>query len=286
MKIRLLNREFDLPAEKAIGLALVLMGIVLLVLAFGAQSEINEIGSTNDPVLEDRILALENQRNFFSIFSIGLLFLGLFTLFILIEKSMPLPVSESQMISEARMKDEVLKGLSLPGNASFLSARHGLTRERAFIPATPRISAPPVALSDDLIMSPGKDGSTPGILVDPPGRHIIDHIEKELDTSFNGMELEALEGNLQMIKHGLNLIKDFHFREQDDKIILRVEYGDLREACKTIRREIPDTCRQLSCIGCSALMTATARATGNIVTIEDVDNTTDRIVFTLSLREW
>lgn len=286
MRLKLLKWELDLSVTSTIGIALVVTGIALLALAYGAQSEIEDIGSTNDPVLQDRLLVLENQRDAFVIISIGVLFLGFFALFVLKEQSMPKTVSESQMIAAARTMGEVISGLSLAGNASYLPPRHGLTQERIFIPA-PRIrSVPPVALSDDLIMSPGKDGSTPGMLVDPPGRHLIEEIERELNASLENIGLEALEGMMQMLKHGFNLISDFHFREQEDKVILRVEYGELLDACRTIRGERPDTCRQLACIGCSALLTAATRATGKIVAIDDVDNATDRIVFTLSLREW
>lgn len=286
MKLRILGRSFEISRISAIGLSLVIIGIILLALAYAAQSEIDEIGSTNDPVLQNRIITFENQRDTLLMTAIGILFLGMFVLFVLKEKSTPLSVSEAQMISTAKMTNEIISGLSLTGNASYLPAHHGLTKEKLFIPAPRNSMIPPVALSDDLTISPGKDGSTPGMLVRPPGASLIDYVEKELDTTFDGIGFEPVESMLQILKHGLGMMRDFHLKERDGKIVMRVEYNDLLDACRTIKKENPDTCRQIACVGCSCLLTAMARATGKIVRIEDVDNLHDRVVFTLELREW
>jgi len=286
MKIKLLRWKFEISVTEAVGLALVLVGSILLALSLSAHFEIEEIGSTNDPALQDRILALEDQRDAFLMVGIGTLFLGFFTIFVLVERSSPSRLQESHIISSARNWGEVLSGLSLTGNASYLPARHGLTREKVFIPAPANSSIPPVALSDDLTMSPGKDGSTPGMIVEPLGLHLLEEIEKELGSTFEDVDIETVEGMLQMIKHGLTLVGDFHIREEEEKITLRVEYKEFLEACRTVRRERPDTCRQIACIGCSCILAALARASGRIVQIQGVENTTDRVVFDIALREW
>jgi len=286
MKIKLLRWKFEISVTEAVGLALVLVGSILLALSLSAHFEIEEIGSTNDPALQDRILALEDQRDAFLMVGIGTLFLGFFTIFVLVERSSPSRLQESHIISSARNWGEVLSGLSLTGNASYLPARHGLTREKVFIPAPANRSIPPVALSDDLTMSPGKDGSTPGMIVEPLGLHLLEEIEKELGSTFEDVDIETVEGMLQMIKHGLTLVGDFHIREEEEKITLRVEYKEFLEACRTVRRERPDTCRQIACIGCSCILAALARASGRIVQIQGVENTTDRVVFDIALREW
>ena len=97
------------------------------------------------------------------------------------------------MVSSAKAMDGVVKGLSLTGNSRYLPARHGLTQERVFVPASTRSFAPPVVVSDDLSFSPGKDGSTPGMMVEPLGLSMLDRIEKELDSSVSGMTPEQVE---------------------------------------------------------------------------------------------
>ena len=275
-----------LSPARLIGLVLAVVGVILLLMAWTAQSDIDDIGSTNDPLLQHRVTVLEDRRDLNLVAGIGFVFMGMFAIALLSEPSSPTMVSESEMISSARLAGETLTGLSLVGNSSHLPAKRGLTKERVFIAATKGAAVPPSALTDDLIMSPGKDGSTPGMLAEPLGLSLLNRIEHELDTKVEGAGLEAAEGTLQILKHGLGMIRDFHFKEREGKIVLRVEYSGLLDACRTVRKERPDTCRQLECVGCSCLLVAAARATGKVVSVEDVDNSKDSVVFTLTMSEW
>jgi hypothetical protein len=277
---------FQMSAPRIVGLALVSVGILLLILTYIAQSNIDEIGATNDPVQQDQVSVYENQRNLCLVGGIGFVFIGMFAIAMLSEPSMPALLSQSEMISTSRMANETAQGLQLRGNACYLPAKRGLTRERIFIPATIENPAAPLALSDDLVMSPGKDGSTPGVLLEPLGLELLNRIERELDANLLNIGLESAEGTLQILKHGLGMMKDFHFKEREGKTVLRVEYSGLIDACRMVRKERPDTCRQVGCVGCACLFTAAARATGKVVSIDDVDNSRDTVVFTLTLKEW
>jgi hypothetical protein len=286
MELRNLIPGFPLSRGRVIGIAIVAVGAALLFVALSAQSGINDIGATNDPTLQHRLSTLENRRDVAVVTSIGFIFLGLFGIALLVEPSISALEAQSEMISVARMTNQVVRGFSIAGNSSYLPSKHGLSKERIFIIAAPGPATPPVAVSDDLIVSPGKDGSSPGILIEPLGLQLLDSIEKELDIKIANSGLEAAEGSLQMLKHGLGMIKDFHFKEREGKTVLRVEYSGLIDACRAVRRENPDTCRQIGCIGCSCLLTAAARATGRFVNVEHVDNAKDTVVFTLSFRDW
>ncbi len=277
---------FQMSVPQMVGLALVAVGILSLILAYVAQSNIDEIGATNVPTLQDQVSIYENQRNLYLVGGIGFVFMGMFAVAMLSEPSMPALLSQSEMVSTSRIANETVQALQLNGNASYLPAKRGLTRERVFIPASAENSIAPLALSDDLVMSPGKDGSTPGMLLEPPGYELLNRIEQELDASLVNVGLEAAEGTLQILKHGLGMMKDFHFKEREGKIVLRVEYSGLIDACRKVRKEMPDTCRQVECIGCACLFTAAARATGKVVCIDEVDNSSDTVVFNLTLKEW
>ena len=286
MKLPRFLSESKMETSQIVGLALLAVGILLLILTYNAQSNIDEIGATNDPVLQDQVSVYEDQRNLYLVGGIGFVFMGLFAIAMLSEPALPALLSQSEMISTARMANETAQGLQLKGNACYLPARHGLTRERILVPATLENPTAPLALSDDLVMSPGKDGSTPGMLLEPLGFELLDRIEHELGAKLAGIGLEAAEGTLQILKHGLGMMKDFHFKERDGKTLLRVEYIGLIDACRKVRKERPDTCRQIGCIGCACLLTAAARATGKVVCIDEVDNSKDTVVFTLTLKDW
>ncbi|HJX04386.1 MAG TPA: hypothetical protein VJ489_01060 [Thermoplasmata archaeon] len=286
MKLRLMGRTMSVGAPVLYGSILVVIGVVLLALAYSAQAKMDDIGATTDPALLEEISNLEDQREVFLLFGLAAIFVGMFAAVVIVEKSLPAALSGSQMISSARAGGDTLMGLSLTGNAAFLPAKHGLTKERILVPAPRNGMIPPSAVSDDLVVSPGRDGSTPGILMEPLGRSLLDAVEADLGVKFSGANVEVVEGNLQYLKHGLGIMRDFHFKERDGKTVMRVEYSGLVEACRQVRKELPDTCRQFPCVGCSALLTAAARGTGKIVRIEEVDNKEDNVVFTLSLNEW
>lgn len=265
---------------------LVIVGFGLLALAYDAQRGIDEIGETDDPILQERLDQLVDRRDVYLVISIGIVFMGLFALAILGEPSMPRTLSEAAMVSAARASGDTLKGLSISGNSIYLPAKHGLSREKVLIAANKGDVTPPGALSDDLVLSPGKDGSSPGIVLEPYGLMLLDRVESELGSKLADAGLESAEGMLQMLKHGMGIMRDFHFKDRDGKTVLRVEYSGLLDACRSLRKERPDTCRQMQCVGCSCLLAAAARATGKAISVDDVDNDKDSVVFTLSVKEW
>ncbi len=286
LKVRLFGREAEFSAARLAGIALAAVGALLLILMFDAQSQIDSIGETTDPLLLEELADLRDARDAYMVSGVGFAFLGMFGVFVLSERSVPVRMSGTQMYGAARMAHDLTSGLSLAGSASYLPARNGLTRERLFLPATRDANGPPAAATDDLTVSPGKDGSTPGMLVEPLGRDMLDDIESANGTAFAGIGLEAAEGALQVLKHDHGIIRDFHFKERDGRTVLRVEYKELLEACRRVRKDMPDTCRQVACPGCACILTAAARATGKLVAVEEVRNDQDTVVFTLALRDW
>ena len=286
VRLELMGRTLNLTPSVVFGAVMVVLGLSLLWLGFSAQLDIDSIGATTDPALQERVSQLESERDVYILTAAGTLFIGLFAAFILAEKNMSVVVPESQMLSSAKSSRDILAGLSLSGNAAYLPTKHGLTQEKVFIPATNSAITPPAVMSDALTLSPGKDGSTPGLLIEPLGKRLLDNLSSELQLDFADTDMEFVEGGLQTLKHGLGMMRDFHFKEREGKTILRVEYSGLSSACAAVRRQWPDTCRQMSCAGCSCLLTALARATGRIVRVDEVDNKGDTVVFSLSLLDW
>jgi hypothetical protein len=280
------RRRLRLSRAQLVGVSLAAVGAILLVLAYDAQTSIDDVGDTNVPLLQDRVSKLEDKRDAFLVSAIGAMFMGLFAVAMLGEPSAPAILPREQMVSAARLNADVLASLSLAGNAAYLPAKHGASKERSLIAESRKTITPPAALSDDMTMTPGKDGSTPGIIVEPLGLALLNAVEREIGSSLAGVGMESAEGALQILKNGFGMMRDFHFKERDGKTVLRVEYSGLLEACRTVRKERPNTCRQISCVGCSCLLTAAARATGKVVAVEEVDNANDSVVFTLDIRDW
>ncbi|MEW5748749.1 MAG: hypothetical protein AB1793_08230 [Candidatus Thermoplasmatota archaeon] len=257
-----------------LGIALLAVGAALAAFAYDAHSEIGGIGDTDDPDLQERLDTLEERRTAFTVSAAGALFLGAFAVAVLSLPSVPASVSAAQMMSAARSNRDLVGGRSLEGGSVYLPAREGVP-EKVFVPAEADGPVSRAHLTD---------GS--GILVDPPGGELLAAIERERGPMEKGMDMEAVEGGLRMLGQGMGMMRDFHLKEREGRLVLRVEYGGLRDACRAVRAEMPDTCRQLQCVGCSCILTAVARATDRAVRVEKVDNSQDRVVFTLSLSEW
>lgn len=269
-----------------LGVALTAVGVVLLGYALGAQAEIDSIGATNDPALQDRISVLEGERDTFMLAGVSGVFVGVFVWFVMSGRSLQQTIPDTQMVSGASLSNGLTRGMFLKGSAAYLPAHRGLSAERVFVPAPKGDLKPPTVLSDDMFFHLGRDGTTPGLVAEPLGRDLLDRLEADLGSKLEGVGLEALEGNLQVLKHGMGMMRDFHFKERGDKTMLRVEYSGMLEPCRRVRKERPDTCRQLACAGCSCLLTGAARATDKMVVVEGVDNSEDQVLFLLSLVDW
>jgi hypothetical protein len=280
MKARKILRQVT-PSGRALGIVFLLVGAAMLLAAIAANNDASAIGVSTDPVLTRKYNDLTHLRDLYGIIGVSAFFLGAFSLIIMTEKSInPMP-AEAEMISQARIASQMMTGLNLYGNAVYLSRRGALTSERIFIPATRSRVHLPTALADDLALSPGNDGSTPGAVLIPLGIDLLAVCEKEAKRGFAGIGLVALENDMQALRFGFGLLKDFHIKESDGQIILRVEYSGLKEACKTVRTEMPDTCRQLSCFGCSCILTGIAKAIDQAVRVDSVDNDQDVVLFRL-----
>lgn len=255
----------------------------MLLAALAAHSDAVAIGVSTDPALTREYDGLIHLRDLFGILSISSFFLGAFSLMILTERSINPLTAEAEMISQARLASQTLTGLNLFGNAVYIPKSGALTAEKMFVPASRSRLRLPASITDDLIMSPGSDGSTPGAMLAPLGLDLLAVCEGEAKRSFDGIGLVALENQMQALKFGFGLMKDYHIKESEGHIIVRVEYSGLRSACRTVRADLPDTCRQVSCFGCSCILTGIARALGQPVRVESVDNAQERVTFRLEI---
>jgi len=274
-------KQMTPSSGRALGIVLISIGIVMLLAFIAANNDAMAMGASTDPVLTGKFNDLAHLRDLYGILGMSAFFLGAFSLIILTERSINPLTAEAEMVSQARMSSQILKGLNLFGNAVYVSKRGAMTGEKVFIPATRGRIKLPKALTDDLIMSPGSDGSTPAMLIAPTGIDLLALCEKEAKRSCAGIGLVALDNDMQSLKSGFGLLKDFRIKESEGHIIVRVEYSGAKTACKAVRTELPDTCRQVSCFGCSCILTGVAKAIGQAVRVEGVDNANDRVIFRL-----
>jgi len=269
----------------ALGGAFIAAGILSLILALSAHMDILALSPTTDVDELQRISDLEDQRAVFVNLTFGALFVGVFTIFVMTERTLPADIAQRQMMSQVRLANELVANLNLKGSAAYIPAKYALTHEKVMIPSTDSSLSLPI-MTDDLVFSLGADRATLGIFLTPPGLDLLDGFERDLAVSNKDVGLEAFEGNMQITKLGLGLVKDFKVKERDGETILRLEHAAFADSCRTVRALMPDLCRQAGCPVCSAFLTGIARATGKIVKVRRVENDTDRIQFHLELVPW
>jgi len=268
-----------------IGGVFIAAGVASFLLAYSANADIADLSPTTDQAILQHISDLKDLRGLYINLGFGAVFIGIFTVFVLTGRTLPAEIAQRQMMSQAKMTHELVSNLNLKGNAAYIPAKFALTREKVLIPATDNALSLPI-MTDDLVFSLGADKATLGIFLTPSGLDLLDGFERDLDVSNKDVGLEALEGNMQIAKLGLGLVKDFKVKEREGEVILRIEQSSFYDACRTARATMPDVCRQVACPICSAFMTGIARATGKIAKITSVENETDRVQFHMKLVEW
>ena len=268
-----------------LGGAFIAAGLVSLFLAVSAHMDALGLVPTTDPEDLQLISDLEDQRAVFLNLAFGALFLGVFAIFIMTERTLPADIAQRQMMSQVRLANELVTNLNLKGSAAYIPAKFALTKEKVLIPAKDNSLSLPI-MTDDLVFSLGADRATLGIFLTPPGLDLLDGFERDLEVSNKDAGVEAFEGNMQIAKLGLGLVRDFKVKERDGETILRIEHSAFADSCRTVRAIMPDVCRQAACPICSAFLTGIARATGKIAKVKSVENDTDRIQFHLELVPW
>jgi len=268
-----------------LGLAFIAVGIISLSFALSAHLEVLDLIPTTDPEDLQRISDLEDQRAVLLNLAFGASFLGVFALFVMTERTLPADIAQRQMMSQARLLNELVTNLNLKGSAAYIPAKFALTHEKLLIPSSDNSLALPI-MTDDLVFSLGADKATLGVFLTPPGLDLLDGFERDMAVSNKDAGLEAFEGNMQIAKLGLGLVKDYKIKERGGETILRLEHSAFVDSCRSIRALMPDVCRQAGCPICSAFLTGIARSTGKIVKVKRVENDTDRMLFHLELIPW
>jgi len=273
------------PKGWAIGGAFIAVGIIFSFLAYSVHMDILDLSPTTDPDELQRISDIQDLRAIYLNLAFGALFIGVFSTFVLTERSVPADILQRQNMSQVRMTEELASNLNLKGGAAYIPAKFALTKEKVLIPANNNSLSLPI-MTDDLVFSLGSDRATLGIFLTPPGIDLLDGFERDLAVSNKDVGLEAFEGNMQIAKLGLGLVKDFKMKQRGEETVLRIEHSAYYDACKAIRGTMPEVCRQVACPICSAFLTGIARASGKIVKITSVENDTDRIQFHMKLIDW
>jgi hypothetical protein len=214
----------------------------------------------------------------------GAVFIGIFTFFVITERTTPKILYDAQMLSNMELLNSLINNLHLEGNGTYVPASGKLSKERVFIPAQEGEKDYIPELDDNMFFIPKTNKSSLNVVLVPPGLELLETYEKELGIKTESIQIDELMQYLQIMIYGLDLIRDLSL-EREGKEFIRVtithsQYGDI---CKKIVNEMRNICRQTGCPICSSILCAVTRALSKKIRIQHVDIKENEISYLLKV---
>ncbi len=228
-------------------------------------------------------LIIFQKENFYLKIGFGGIFIGLFAIIVIREKTIPKKLNDAQLLSSLELLQSLTNNLDLKGNGLYLPSGGGLSKERVFIPLQEEEKYNLPAVDDDTVFVTGTSGSSLGVILVPPGLGLLETYEKEMGMEIGNIDIDELEQNLQIMIYGLNLIKDLSIKMEDNKFIkVKIKHSAYQDICQKIK-DTGKICRQTCCPICSSVLCAITRSIGKKVRIQKVDVKDNEITFRLRI---
>jgi len=218
------------------------------------------------------VVFLTQQTELFLKLGFGCILIGLFTMVMITERTVPENISNAQIQGHTNAVQQLTKQLDLKGNAVFLPQNAIRSEERLFIPLKNKQIALP-EIDNDFVFATGSDGTSLGVALPPSGLSLLHEVEK--DTSFVNTEISHLEEKLQRFV-AMNILKSVSLKEKQKRWQL-----DLEKPLYCTN----DTsfCKQYPCPTCSAVLTAITKAVNKTIQIEDAEQKGKKTTFYFSV---
>lgn len=200
------------------------------------------------------------------------IFIGLFMIFMITEKSIPKKASDAQIEGNMNVIKKIIKELNLNGNAVFLPKFDTLTEERILIPPNELgIIKIPIMNNNNVFLT-GPNGENLGILIPPAGLKLLKEIENDED--FRNTDIENIEEKLQIFV-GLNLLKSVSFKKQQNGWKLELDKPMFCNNGQNLEMQYP-------CPTCSAVLTAITRALNEKIRIYSTTLDGEKITYNIN----
>ena len=228
------------------------------------------------------LIIFQNETVYLKI-GFGAIFIGLYAIFIITEKTIPKKLDDAQLLSNMELLYSLTNNLDLKGNGLYIPAGGSLSKERVFIPVQEEEKYNLPALDDEMVFVTGTSGSSLGVVFVPPGLGLLELYEKEMGIKIENIDIDELEQNLQIMIYGLGLIKDLSIKREDNKFIrVKIKHSAYQDICEKIKNR-GKICRQTCCPICSSILCAITRSLGKKVRIQKVDIKDNGITFRLRI---
>ncbi|WP_048058307.1 hypothetical protein [Pyrococcus yayanosii] len=155
----------------------------------------------------------------------------------------------------------LLRGLSLEGNAVYLPPYGNLPKGGLFVPLREDFDLDPARLSEDEpFVTNVPTEKQMGLLLKPPGAELLEKFEEHLEGPVTS--IAELEGAAGAVLKTLGLADRVYIEEGEEtiKIIIQPQQCHFSEACTKV-----------ACPICSSILLGLTKATGNVITVGAIE---------------
>ncbi|MBN1786491.1 MAG: hypothetical protein JW825_05865 [Candidatus Methanofastidiosa archaeon] len=199
------------------------------------------------------------------------LLIGIFLLFMRVSYDMPEQISGRIMESTSASLYGVLEGLNIKGKGIFMPPVGPVKDDKVFVPLhrepksidLKRIYDKSTFVTDDL-------SRNFGVFLNSPGGRIIDLMERESGTEFDGMGAELICETLKVLE-GLDILSSFDASYDEGEVNISFSHSGLGDSCSRIREDFVGICNMSCCPICSSILSSFARAEKRPLQIVEVE---------------
>lgn len=200
----------------------------------------------------------DNLAEFMMRAGFGVLLVGLLSVFLFSVKTVPRELMDPLLKTEGQNLGRLFEGLELRGNGIYIPSSGRLTEDRVYIPAEPK-PLPLPKLASEQVLIVGTTGPSMGLSIIPPGKGLIDRIEKDTGRRFAEDDLSDISEALERISKGTGMIGSISARMKDDRISVQIVHSKFLEVCQEAWESDPELHLKVGCPGCSCVLGAVSR---------------------------
>lgn len=200
----------------------------------------------------------------------SLILIGIILILFTTETTIPKKISNALVNGNSDGLKMIIKELFPDGNSFFLPKSDILSEEKIFIVSDKTIKPPFIIDKDEVFYFKKDEFNVQGLLLLSSGLRLLTEIQHEED--LEKINLDNMEEKLQVFVR-MNLIKSISFKKEEGRWLLEID--------KPLFCNNYDICKQYPCPVCSAIITLIARASKQIVFIDNQMVENKKITFSL-----
>ncbi|MGA1821541.1 MAG: hypothetical protein ACMUIG_03335 [Thermoplasmatota archaeon] len=155
-----------------------------------------------------------------------------------------------------------------------------LREDRVFIPLDKRRMEIP-EIHDESVFNTGDAGSSIGWISIPPGRGLVEEVERSSGSKFADENPSNATEVLEKMGRGTGLFGKILVEESGETVKIDIDQTRFRPVCDLAWKEYPDLHHRIGCPACSAVLCAAARIFKSPLRIHSVRKENGRIGYIL-----